>query len=139
MEKVSESKCFGGSQGVYTHHSAATGTPMTFQVFLPEYRAGEKLPVLWWLSGLTCTHENAMIKCHYHRACAEHGVALIGPDSSPRGDDVPDDEDARQQGEAADRRDRQRHPRAVSGCLVVVPVADQKEGENAGKLPKDHQ
>ena len=92
MEKVSESKCFGGSQGVYTHHSAATGTPMTFQVFLPEYRAGEKLPVLWWLSGLTCTHENAMIKCHYHRACAEHGVALIGPDTSPRGDDVPDDE-----------------------------------------------
>ena len=92
MEKVSESKCFGGSQGVYTHHSAATGTPMTFQVFLPERRAGEKLPVLWWLSGLTCTHENAMIKCHYHRACAEHGVALIGPDTSPRGDDVPDDE-----------------------------------------------
>ena len=92
MEKVSESKCFGGSQGVYTHHSAATGTPMTFQVFLPEHRAGEKLPVLWWLSGLTCTHENAMIKCHYHRACAEHGVALIGPDTSPRGDDVPDDE-----------------------------------------------
>lgn len=92
MEKVSESKCFGGSQGVYTHHSAATGTPMTFQVFLPEHRGGEKLPVLWWLSGLTCTHENAMIKCHYHRACAEHGVALIGPDTSPRGDDVPDDE-----------------------------------------------
>ena len=92
MEKVSESKCFGGSQGVYTHHSAATGTPMTFQVFLPEHHAGEKLPVLWWLSGLTCTHENAMIKCHYHRACAEHGVALIGPDTSPRGDDVPDDE-----------------------------------------------
>ena len=92
MEKVSESKCFGGSQGVYTHHSAATGTPMTFQVFLPEHRAGDRLPVLWWLSGLTCTHENAMIKCHYHRACAEHGVALIGPDTSPRGDDVPDDE-----------------------------------------------
>ena len=92
MEKVSESKCFGGSQGVYTHHSAATGTPMTFQVFLPEHRAGDRLPVLWWLSGLTCTQENAMIKCHYHRACAEHGVALIGPDTSPRGDDVPDNE-----------------------------------------------
>ncbi|MGX7896478.1 S-formylglutathione hydrolase [Tsuneonella sp. HG222] len=92
MERVSQSKCFGGSQGVYTHQSAETGTPMTFQVFLPDHRAGEKLPVLWWLSGLTCTHENAMIKCHYHRACAENGIALIGPDTSPRGDDVPDDE-----------------------------------------------
>jgi S-formylglutathione hydrolase len=93
MEQVSNSMCFGGSQGVYTHDSAATGTPMTFQVYIPEHRPGERLPVLWWLSGLTCTHENAMIKCHYHRACAEHGIALIGPDTSPRGDDVPDDPD----------------------------------------------
>jgi S-formylglutathione hydrolase len=84
--------CFGGSQGVYTHQSAATGTPMTFQVFIPEHRTGDRLPVLWWLSGLTCTHENAMIKCHYHRACAEHGIALVGPDTSPRGEKVPDDE-----------------------------------------------
>ena len=79
MERVSQSLCFGGSQGVYTHQSAETGTPMTFQVYLPAHARGDRLPVLWWLSGLTCTHENAMIKCHYHRACAEHGVALIGP------------------------------------------------------------
>ena len=92
MERVSESLCFGGSQRVYTHLSPATGTPMTFQVYIPEHAQGEKLPVLWWLSGLTCTHENAMIKCHYHRACAEHGIALVGPDTSPRGEDVPDDE-----------------------------------------------
>ena len=91
MERISDSVCFGGSQGVYSHDSAATGTPMTFQVFLPQHEPGERLPVLWWLSGLTCTHENAMIKCHYHRACAEHGIALIGPDTSPRGDDVRDD------------------------------------------------
>ena len=91
MERISDSVCFGGSQGVYSHDSAATGTPMTFQVFVPEHAPGDRLPVLWWLSGLTCTHENAMIKCHYHRACAEHGIALIGPDTSPRGDDVPDD------------------------------------------------
>ena len=91
MERISDSVCFGGSQGVYSHGSTATGTPMTFQVYLPPHEPGERLPVLWWLSGLTCTHENAMIKCHYHRACAEHGVALIGPDTSPRGDDVPDD------------------------------------------------
>jgi S-formylglutathione hydrolase len=92
VERVSQSLCFGGSQGVYSHESAETGTPMTFQVYLPPHAEGERLPVLWWLSGLTCTHENAMTKCHYHRACAEHGVALIGPDTSPRGDDVPDDE-----------------------------------------------
>ena len=92
MEQVSKSMCFAGSQGVYSHASAATGTPMTFQVFLPEHTPGDRLPVLWWLSGLTCTHENAMIKCHYHRACAEHGIALVGPDTSPRGEDVPDDE-----------------------------------------------
>ena len=92
MEQVSNSMCFGGSQGVYSHASAATGTPMTFQIFLPEHTPGDRLPVLWWLSGLTCTHENAMIKCHYHRACAEHGIALVGPDTSPRGEDVPDDE-----------------------------------------------
>ena len=91
MERVSETLCFGGSQGVYSHDSRTTGTPMTFQVYLPPHEPGERLPVLWWLSGLTCTHENAMIKCHYHRACAEHGIALIGPDTSPRGDDVPDD------------------------------------------------
>ena len=91
MERVSDTLCFGGSQGVYSHDSRATGTPMTFQVYLPPHEPGERLPVLWWLSGLTCTHENAMIKCHYHRACAEHGIALIGPDTSPRGDEVPDD------------------------------------------------
>ena len=92
IETVSETKCFGGNQGVYTHDSEATGTPMTFAVFVPEHRKGEKLPVLWWLSGLTCTHENAMIKCHYHKACADHGVIFVCPDTSPRGEGVPDDE-----------------------------------------------
>ena len=91
MERVSESLCFGGSQGVYAHDSSATGTPMTFQVYVPEHEPGEKLPVLWWLSGLTCTHANAMEKCEYKRACAEHRVILVGPDTSPRGDEVPDD------------------------------------------------
>ena len=91
MERVSESLCFGGSQGVYTHRSGATGTPMTFQVYVPEHAEGERLPVLWWLSGLTCTHANAMDKHEYKRACAEHRVILVGPDTSPRGDDEPDD------------------------------------------------
>jgi len=92
MERASESLCFGGSQGVYVHRSSATGTPMTFQAFVPEHAKGEKLPVLWWLSGLTCTHANAMEKLEYKRACAEHRIILVGPDTSPRGDDVPDDD-----------------------------------------------
>jgi len=91
MERVSESLCFGGSQGVYTHRSTATGTRMTFQAYVPEHAEGEKLPVLWWLSGLTCTHANAMEKLEYKRACAEHRMILVGPDTSPRGDDVADD------------------------------------------------
>jgi S-formylglutathione hydrolase len=64
---------------------------MTFQVYVPEHAPGEKLPVLWWLSGLTCTHANAMEKLEYKRACAKHRIVLVGPDTSPRGDDVPDD------------------------------------------------
>ncbi|MEL1251514.1 S-formylglutathione hydrolase [Aurantiacibacter gilvus] len=97
LETVSETRCFTGTQGVYRHDSSSTGTPMTFAVYVPDHAEGEKLPVLWWLSGLTCTHENAMTKCAYHKACADLGVILVGPDTSPRGpdlngDDVPDDE-----------------------------------------------
>jgi S-formylglutathione hydrolase len=92
MERVSQSKSFGGTQGVYTHASRETGTPMTFAVFVPEHAPGAKLPVLWYLSGLTCTHANVMDKGEYRRACAEHGVIFVAPDTSPRGDDVPDDD-----------------------------------------------
>ncbi len=97
MERVSESRSHGGVQGVYTHASGVTGTPMTFAVFVPGQAAdargaGEKLPVLWYLSGLTCTHANVMEKGEYRRACAELGVVLVCPDTSPRGDDVPDDD-----------------------------------------------
>ncbi|MFK4873035.1 S-formylglutathione hydrolase [Novosphingobium sp. ZW T3_23] len=92
METVSTNKAFGGVQGVHTHASAETGTEMTFSVFVPEHEAGAKLPVLWFLSGLTCTHANVTEKGEFRRACAEHGVILVAPDTSPRGDDVPDDE-----------------------------------------------
>jgi S-formylglutathione hydrolase len=92
MERVSQSKSFGGMQGVYTHASRETGTDMTFAVYVPEHEAGAKLPVLWYLSGLTCTHANVMDKGEYRRACAEHGVIFVAPDTSPRGDDVADDE-----------------------------------------------
>ena len=92
IETVSESKCFGGTQGVYRHRSSVTGTDMTFAVFVPEHAPGAKLPVLWWLSGLTCTHVNVMDKGDYRRARAEHGIVFVAPDTSPRGDEVPDDE-----------------------------------------------
>ena len=93
MEQVSESKCHGGMQQVWRHDSSATGTPMTFAIFIPEHAPGDKLPVLWFLAGLTCTHENAMVKCEYKQAASEHGVIVVCPDTSPRGDEVPDSED----------------------------------------------
>ena len=92
METVSTSKAYGGTQGVYRHASTATGTDMTFAVYVPPHDEGARLPVLWFLSGLTCTHANVMDKGEYRRACAEHGVILIAPDTSPRGDAVPDDD-----------------------------------------------
>lgn len=88
----STNRAFGGVQGVYEHASAVTGTPMTFSVFVPEHEVGTRLPVLWYLSGLTCTHANVTEKGEYRRACAEHGVIFVAPDTSPRGDDVPDDQ-----------------------------------------------
>ncbi len=92
METVSQARAHGGMQGVYRHDSAETGTPMTFSVFVPQHAPGETLPVLWYLSGLTCTHANVTDKGEYRAACAEHGVILIAPDTSPRGEGVPDAE-----------------------------------------------
>ncbi len=96
MRTISENRAFGGVQGVYSHASAETGTEMTFSVYLPPQAAGQadgtKLPVLWYLSGLTCTHANVTDKGEYRAACAEHGIIFIAPDTSPRGDDVPDDD-----------------------------------------------
>lgn len=92
METLSTNRAHGGVQGVYRHTSTATGTPMTFSVFVPDHAEGAKLPVLWYLSGLTCTHANVTEKGEYRAACAEHGVIFIAPDTSPRGDDVPDDD-----------------------------------------------
>ena len=90
FETVSENKAFGGTQGVYKHSSAETGTEMTFSVFVPDHAEGAKLPVVWYLSGLTCTHANVTEKGEFRAACAEHGVIFVAPDTSPRGDDVPD-------------------------------------------------
>ena len=90
LETLSETRAHGGTQGVYRHASNATGTEMTFAVFVPPHEPGAKLPVLWYLSGLTCTHANVMEKGEYRQACAEHGVVFVAPDTSPRGGEVPD-------------------------------------------------
>jgi len=92
METVSENACFGGTQGVYTHPSSACDCDMTFGLFQPQETRDGPVPLLWFLSGLTCTHENAMIKAGAQAWAAEHGVALIFPDTSPRGDAVADDD-----------------------------------------------
>ena len=92
MKTISENRCFGGVQGVYTHASEATGTDMTFGLFLPEGAEDGPVPLLWYLSGLTCTHENAMVKAGAQRWAAEAGIGLIFPDTSPRGEGVANDE-----------------------------------------------
>jgi S-formylglutathione hydrolase len=92
LETVSTAKSFGGTQGVYRHRSRETGSEMTFAVYLPPQASAEaKLPVLWYLSGLTCSHANVMEKGGYQRVCAELGLIFVAPDTSPRGTDVPDD------------------------------------------------
>ena len=92
MKTISENACFGGTQGVYSHASETCGCDMTFGLFLPEEAQDGPVPVLWYLSGLTCTHENAMTKAGAQGWAAEHGIALVFPDTSPRGEDVADDE-----------------------------------------------
>jgi S-formylglutathione hydrolase len=92
MEIVSENRSHGGRQLVVKHASTATGTDMTFSIFLPlQAETGEKLPVVWFLSGLTCTHANVTEKGEYRAACAELGLIFVAPDTSPRGEGVPDD------------------------------------------------
>ena len=93
IEIVSENTSHEGRQLVVRHNSTATATEMTFSIFLPpQAEKGEKLPVVWYLSGLTCTHANVTDKGEYRAACAELGLVFVAPDTSPRGEDVPDAE-----------------------------------------------
>lgn len=92
MEIISENKCFDGVQGVYKHSSAVTNCDMTFAVFMPSAAEIGPVPVLWYLSGLTCTHENAMTKAGAQAWAEEAGIALVFPDTSPRGDGVANDD-----------------------------------------------
>jgi S-formylglutathione hydrolase len=91
METVSINRAFDGVQGVYKHASTATGTEMTFSVYVPPHAPGARLPVVWYLSGLTCTHANVTEKGEFRAACSQLGLIFVAPDTSPRGEGVPDD------------------------------------------------
>lgn len=93
IETLSETLCFGGRMGFYRHASAANNCDMRFAVFVPPQAEKGPVPVLTFLSGLTCTEENFMVKSGAQRVAAELGLMLVSPDTSPRGDDVPDDPD----------------------------------------------
>ncbi|AXI49555.1 MULTISPECIES: S-formylglutathione hydrolase [unclassified Sulfitobacter] len=92
MKTISENASFRGTQGVYSHRSTACNCDMTFALFLPEEAQQGPVPLMWFLSGLTCTHENAMTKAGAQAWAAEHGIAVVFPDTSPRGEDVADDD-----------------------------------------------
>ncbi len=91
MKILSQNTAFGGMQGVFSHESQTTKCEMTFAVFVPPQAIAERRPVLWYLSGLTCTHANVMEKGEYRRMAAELGLIIVCPDTSPRGTDVPDE------------------------------------------------
>jgi S-formylglutathione hydrolase len=101
METLSIAKSFEGTQGVYRHRSDACQCDMTFALFLPPQAKDGPVPLLWYLSGLTCTHQNVMDKGEYRRIAAELGIAIICPDTSPRGEHVPDEKDNWQFGSGA--------------------------------------
>ncbi len=92
MERIERHACFGGTQEVWQHRSAVLGCEMKFAVYLPPQAAHGRLPVLYWLSGLTCSEQNFITKAGAQRYAAEHGVILVAPDTSPRGGDVADDD-----------------------------------------------
>lgn len=101
MQTVSTAVAFGGTQGVYSHASSACGCDMVFSVYVPPQAANGPCPVLWYLSGLTCTHANVTEKGEFRRAAAENGIIIVCPDTSPRGDGVADEPDNWQFGSGA--------------------------------------
>jgi S-formylglutathione hydrolase len=93
MKLLSSQKCHGGTISVYQHEAVSTNCPMRFSIFIPPAAETKKVPILLWLSGLTCTEENFTIKAGAYKHAAEIGIAIIAPDTSPRGEDIPDCED----------------------------------------------
>lgn len=93
MERVGSNKCFGGWQQRYRHRSLVLDCDMVISIYLPPQAEQGRVPVLYWLSGLTCTDENFVTKAGAQQFAAQHGIAIVAPDTSPRGEGVPDDPD----------------------------------------------
>ena len=133
MKTISTAKSFGGVQGVYSHASEECACDMTFAVFVPPQAKDQKVPVLWYLSGLTCTHQNVMDKGEYRRMAAELGLIVVCPDTSPRGDDVADEPDNWQFGKGAgfyvdaSQEPYAKHYRMYSYITKELPALIQKE------------
>ncbi len=123
LETISTNKSHGGVQGVYRHESAETGTGMTFSVFVPpRAEEGAGCPVVWYLSGLTCTHANVTEKGDYRRACAELGLIFVAPDTSPRGEGVPTTKPMISAGApASTSMRRSRRSTRIIGCIPMSP------------------
>lgn len=139
METVSIAKSFGGTQGVYRHRSDACHCDMTFAVFLPPQAKDGPVPVLWYLSGLTCTHQNVMDKGEYRRMASELGVAIICPDTSPRGENVPDEKENWQFGSGAGfYLDATRAPYAENYRMATY-IAEELPALVAANFPVDMQ
>lgn len=126
IQTVSTNKSYGGVQGVYRHASQATGTDMVFSVYVPPHASDAKLPVVWYLSGLTCTHANVTEKGEFRKACAELGLIFVAPDTSPRGPDVPGDANNAYDfglGPASMSMRRKSRSRATIGCGAMSPTS----------------
>jgi S-formylglutathione hydrolase len=137
IETVSTARSHGGTQGVYRHASAACACDMTFAVFVPPQAKDGPCPVLWYLSGLTCTHANVMDKGEYRRIAAELGVIVVCPDTSPRGEGVPDEKDNWQFGSGAGFYvDATEAPWAANYRMYSY-VVDELPGVIAAHFPAD--
>ena len=121
MQRTESVKEFGGYLNRYTHQSSVNNCEMTFSVYLPPQAENGDVPTLYWLSGLTCTDDNARTKAGAQRYAAEHGVAIVFPDTSPRGDDVADEADRYDLGKGAGFyvMQRKRPTRLTTTCMTM--------------------
>ena len=124
LDIVSASRCFAGTQYVYSHDSDVTNCTMKFSAYVPDAAGETPLPVLIYLSGLTCTEENFTVKAAAQRHAAEHGLVVVAPDTSPRGDGVADDDD-----DDPEQGDELGNERALVGVANSRPGPAKEAGE----------
>jgi S-formylglutathione hydrolase len=137
MKTISAAKSHGGVQGVYSHRSSSCACDMNFAVFVPPGAEGRRFPVLWYLSGLTCTHQNVMDKGEYRRMAAELGLIVVCPDTSPRGEGVPDEKDNWQFGSGAGFYLDATEPPYVVNYRMRSYIADELPALIADAFPAD--